>query len=304
MGPPAAGGDLSVQASKELFVGVVAGGANVVSGYPFDTVKVRLQAEPGAYKGPWHCFRSILRKEGVARGLYRGLTPPLIGGSLETGVNYLVYKRVLDLLKDGASPSSLSPLHHVAIAAGTAGVALSFVLGPAELIKCRMQVAVGSQYTSPMHCLRFAIQSEGYWGLTRGLGGTLAREVPGNAIFFTSYELLRRTLPGRVEEGQARAHLVSLLGDATSAVMCGGIAGIIMWSCVLPLDVAKTRIQTTYPGSTTDVGIAQHLRMMLLSGGVRALYAGLTPTLIRAFPANAAQWVTWEVVVGQLDRIG
>lgn len=59
------GESIGGKAVTELFAGVVAGGANVVSGYPFDTVKVRLQAEQGVYKGPWHCFTSILRKEGV-----------------------------------------------------------------------------------------------------------------------------------------------------------------------------------------------------------------------------------------------
>ena len=31
------------------------------------------------------------------------------------------------------------------------------------------------------------------------------------------------------------------------------------------------------------------------AGGRRVLYAGLTPTLVRAFPANAAQWLAWEL---------
>lgn len=38
------------------------------------------------------------------------------------------------------------------------------------------------------------------------------------------------------------------------------------------------------------------------AGGVRSLYAGLTPTLIRAFPANAAQWLAYEVCTDQLYR--
>lgn len=59
------GNNIGGKAARELLAGVVAGSANVVSGYPFDTVKVRLQAEQGVYKGPWHCFTSILRKEGV-----------------------------------------------------------------------------------------------------------------------------------------------------------------------------------------------------------------------------------------------
>lgn len=39
------------------------------------------------------------------------------------------------------------------------------------------------------------------------------------------------------------------------------------------------------------------------TGGVKALYAGLSPTLIRAFPANAAQWLAWELCMQQAKRL-
>ena len=39
------------------------------------------------------------------------------------------------------------------------------------------------------------------------------------------------------------------------------------------------------------------------AGGVKALYAGLSPTLIRAFPANAAQWLAWELCMQQAARL-
>ena len=56
------------------------------AGYPFDSVKVRLQAsQRGTYSGPADCFRHILRSEGI-RGLYRGLSVPLVGGIVETGM--------------------------------------------------------------------------------------------------------------------------------------------------------------------------------------------------------------------------
>ena len=46
--------------------GGVAGAANTFTGFPFDTVKVRLQASPpGTYAGPWDCARSIVKYEGV-----------------------------------------------------------------------------------------------------------------------------------------------------------------------------------------------------------------------------------------------
>ena len=40
-----------------------------------------------------------------------------------------------------------------------------------------------------------------------------------------------------------------------------------------------------------------------LAGGWRALYAGLSPTMVRAFPANAAQWLAWELAQQQLRRL-
>lgn len=101
----------------DYLAGAIAGSANIVSGFPFDSVKVRLQADSSAYRGAWQCFTSIIRLEGVSerrrrlprrlgpfpsltwltpnrrpqfRSLYLGLSPQLIGGALETGVNYAV----------------------------------------------------------------------------------------------------------------------------------------------------------------------------------------------------------------------
>jgi hypothetical protein len=52
------------------------------------------------------------------------------------------------------------------------------------------------QHTSPIACLQHVVQAEGLWGLSRGFRATLCREVPGNALFFTVYEGLRRTWLG------------------------------------------------------------------------------------------------------------
>ena len=46
----------------EQFVsGTIAGAAGIVVGQPLDTVKVRLQTSMGLYKGPFDCFRQIVR---------------------------------------------------------------------------------------------------------------------------------------------------------------------------------------------------------------------------------------------------
>ncbi|GIL60795.1 hypothetical protein Vafri_15320 [Volvox africanus] len=308
-------------AARELLAGFAAGAANVTSGYPFDTVKVRLQsAAPGQYRGAMHCLCTIVQQEGVRRGLFRGLSSPLVGGTAETGINYMVYSRVLDALRP--DDSSTIPLTSVAVAGAVAGVALSVVLGPTELVKCRMQQAgSAARYPDgPLQCLREIVATEGgLRGLSRGLGATMAREVPGNALFFAVYEALRRGLLGAQQQQQQQTTLAfgpgasepltprpvsgltdlavqvgsdvdsgwwrancstgpsrpghlkqhgddatryNWLTEAAIAVFCGGTAGTLMWAAVLPIDVAKTRLQTARPGSKWDVRLWSHWVMV------------------------------------------
>ena len=53
-------------------------------------------------------------------------------------------------------------------------------------------VAGGSSpvYNSTWGCVQHLLRTEGLRGLTRGMGATMARETPGNALFFTVYEVL------------------------------------------------------------------------------------------------------------------
>lgn len=59
--------------------------------------------------------------------------------------------------------------------------------------------------------------------------------------------MLRRSFPGQTAVDNPSPSVWDLVKDCASAIGCGGLAGTVMWSAVLPLDVAKTRIQTAYP---------------------------------------------------------
>ena len=52
-------------------------------------------------------------------------------------------------------------------------------------MQCRLQMGGPEHhraYSGPLDCLRQTVRQEGWKGMMRGLGGTMAREVPGNAI--------------------------------------------------------------------------------------------------------------------------
>lgn len=58
------------------------------------------------------------------------------------------------------------------------------------------------------------------------------------------------------------------------------------WIVAIPFDVVKSRWQTAPPGQYS--GLVDVLRQTVRHEGVPALFRGLAPALMRAFPANAA----------------
>ncbi|SNX86303.1 related to mitochondrial amino acid transporter ARG-13 [Melanopsichium pennsylvanicum] len=143
------------QASKDIAFGSIAGMVSKVFEHPFDLVKVRLQTQsadrPPRYGGAFDCFKQTYLHEGI-RGLYRGLSMPVIGATLENACLFFTYNQIQSAIRwaNGDATNSASaakadaerPLSipQLAIAAAGAGAVTSLVLTPIELIKCKMQV--------------------------------------------------------------------------------------------------------------------------------------------------------------------
>lgn len=150
---PSSPGRLS-QATKDIAFGSIAGMVSKVFEHPFDLVKVRLQTQsadrPPRYAGAFDCFKQTYLQEGI-RGLYRGLSMPVIGATLENACLFFTYNQIQSAIRwangeassrsaakaDAESPLSIPQL---GIAAAGAGAVTSLVLTPIELIKCKMQV--------------------------------------------------------------------------------------------------------------------------------------------------------------------
>lgn len=130
-------------------------------------------------------------------------------------------------------------------------------------------------------------------GIFRGALTTLLREALGNSVFFCTYEYVRYYMHLQLKEASAKhGNLV----DMGIGIVSGGLGGVAFWSAVLPLDVVKTVIQTA-PDKSSTTNPFQILKKIYRRAGIRGCYTGLGPTLLRAFPANAAAIVTWELAV-------
>lgn len=285
---------------KEYLAGLIAGVATVIIGHPFDTVKVKLQKHNTEvhgvkYRNGLHCAARILCNEGV-RGLYRGATSSFIGMSFESSLLFGIYSQTKHSLQGKLQSSGPDSLVIIPSAAFS-GAIISFVLCPTELVKCRMQVQgtdslipKSSAYTGPVDCALKTLRTEGVTGIFRGGTATFIRESLGNAVFFSVYENVRHSVHLQLK-GASREH--KGLADLGVGIISGGLGGVAFWSAVLPLDVAKTMIQTN-PDAKYSRNPFHVLKLVYKQAGLRGCYAGLGPTIVRAFPANAAAIVTWE----------
>lgn len=73
-------GKKSLQGLRSLAAGGFGGVCAVIVGHPFDLIKVRLQtSERGVYNGAFDALKKSVAKDGLRRGLYAGVSAPLVG---------------------------------------------------------------------------------------------------------------------------------------------------------------------------------------------------------------------------------
>jgi hypothetical protein len=88
-----------------------------------------------------------------------------------------------------------------------------------------------------------------------------------------------------------------------SLVCCysGGFAGMLGWTVAMPFDVPKTNVQSRWDTKVVGSYFPEMIRIAR-ERGVLGLYSGLGPTLIRAFPANAALFLGVEMGKRMFDK--
>ena len=239
-------------------------------GHPFDLVKVRIQTST-AFASSADAFKTLLTREGLS-GVYRGVTAPLLGVAPIFAVNIWGYDQGRKLAR------RLVQEEWKVAALGGAFSALptSILQVPGDRIKVRLQVSNAKRHASPIKEFKAILaEGAGWAGLYRGYWITLAREVPGSAIYFSNYTWTRQELMKRAQ-----------IPEAAAILMAGGLAGTLNGILTLPIDTVKSRYQAAPEGTFTSA--RQVFQRLITIEGPQALFRGIGPVVMRAFPANAA----------------
>lgn len=263
------------------------------TGQPFDTVKVRVQAAPERFSGPIHALVSTIKDEGVA-ALWKGAVPTALGMVAENGVAFGVHEQMKRLFPTPAVSDDTHRQLNLSddvfrpfMMGGTTGLCTSFVLCPADVVKCHTQMASSHAGASKVGSVDIArrLWGRGLSGFYKGFEAQLLRDGAFYACFFGSYDVCGHLLQAGFPS----------LPDQVRYFLAGGIAGMVGWVAAMPIDVPKSMIQSRWDSRVVGDLVPTMRRVVQNSGG-GGLFRGLGPALLRAFPANGALFLTVEFV--------
>ncbi|CAF2381291.1 unnamed protein product [Rotaria sp. Silwood2] len=278
--------------------GFVAGVTGTIAGYPFDTVKVRLQTQTLShrlYSGSLDCFVKIAKQESML-GFYKGMSSPMFGVALINGIVFSVQNFSKGLFDN---PDTYKAL---AVTGAIAGGVQAFICSPIELIKTRLQMqGIGQQrklfaltthlYNGPIDCLKKSYNRRGVrHGVMRGFSMTLARDVPSFAAYFPAWQFFVTHFSKTGKEADMPMYM-SLMG--------GAFTGIAAWTVSYPFDVIKSRYQAARDHVYKDVWdcAVKSLR----TEGWRVFTRGFVPCTLRAIPTNAFTYPVYALLKQSFD---
>ncbi|OBZ68064.1 hypothetical protein A0H81_11920 [Grifola frondosa] len=274
------------------------------------------------YKGVWSSLVRMWREEGF-KGFMRGNGINCLRIIPYSAVQFTTYEQLKKWFTGYGAKQLDTPTR---LASGAlAGITSVCTTYPLDLVRSRLSIATSSiplqqtaQATLPQAppslssayhtastasrpVATFSSAELTMWGMTlkvmreeggvralyRGLVATAMGVAPYVGINFAAYEALRGVItpPGK--------------SSIPRKLMCGALAGSISQTLTYPFDVLRRKMQVT--GMSNSLGYKYNgaldaLQVIVRTEGLRGLYRGLWPNLLKVAPSIATSFFTYEVV--------
>jgi len=274
--------------------GGIAGIIGVTCVFPLDLVKTRLQNQkvgPNGeklYSSMLDCFKKTFKAEGYF-GMYRGSAVNILLITPEKAIKLAANDYFRHRL---TRPDGKLPVSREMMAGGSAGLCQIVVTTPMELLKIQLQDAgrvaaqlkAAGQSTahlpkiSALSVTKDLLKTKGIFGLYKGTGATMLRDVSFSMVYFPLFANLNRLGP--------RKHPGSSESVFWWSFVSGMMAGSVSAFAVNPADVVKTRLQLLNKGAADETysGIVDAFRKIYRNEGPRAFFKGAMCRMIVIAP--------------------
>ncbi|KAK9882386.1 hypothetical protein WA026_020909 [Henosepilachna vigintioctopunctata] len=184
---------------ERFIAGALAGGISQSAIYPLEVLKTRLALrKTGQYNSIADAAFKIYRNEGL-RSFYRGYIPNILGIIPYAGIDLAVYETLKKKYLNSHS-SEEQPSFYILLACGSASSTLGQMCSyPLALIRTRLQ-ATTIQSTMDVSAVsmtgvfRRIVETEGVFGLYRGITPNFIKVMPAVSISYVVYEYSSRVL--------------------------------------------------------------------------------------------------------------
>uniref|UniRef100_A0A0G4ICT3 Mitochondrial carrier protein n=1 Tax=Chromera velia CCMP2878 TaxID=1169474 RepID=A0A0G4ICT3_9ALVE len=284
--------------AASLVAGGLAGGIAATLTNPLDVIKTQLQS---AGKGDfWSVAQRILQSPEGARGLFRGLTPTLVGIIPARATYFWGYStgRAACMKKWGDCA-----LTHI-LTAVAAGMTAYTVTNPIFMVRTRLQLMADAQagqvvYRGWMDATRHIWETEGLGGFFKGVVASYWGVSEG-CIHWLCYEQFRKKWMQLNKMLSSDGKLSAEFDDKMTPVqtfVSAGLAKMAASAATYPHEVIRTRLrEQAVNGVFKYKTFGQSARLILAEEGLGGLYAGLGPHLARVVPSTAILIASYELI--------
>ncbi|KAF9242672.1 mitochondrial carrier domain-containing protein [Melanogaster broomeanus] len=143
--------------------------------------------------------------------------------------------------------------------------------GAADTVKTRLQSAQGF------------LKAGGFRGIYKGVGSVVVGSAPGAAIFFSTYEMAKQSLPLHGQLAPLNHMISASIGEIAACLVR------------VPTEVIKTRTQTSSYGSAATTSVAA-AKIVLRHEGIKGFYRGFGTTIMREIPFTSLQFPLYELL--------
>lgn len=203
----------------------------------------------------------------------------------------VVYFTIYDQLRENLTRKLNSRSIWIPIFSGGVARTISVtVISPLELIRTKMQSKKLS-YFEIGTAVKSLVKTRGIFSIWHGIGPTLLRDVPFSCLYWANYEFLKKTF-NQIEPSFAFSFFAGATAGSVSAVL------------TLPFDVVKTYKQIELGEKEMENNVNQKesnnrttkdvLKRIYRENGVRGLFSGIVPRVIKVAPACAIMISTYE----------
>ncbi|KAL5053482.1 hypothetical protein RYX36_034164 [Vicia faba] len=292
-------GSGAVNMTKHLWAGAFSAMVSRTFVAPLERLKLEYIVR-GEQKNLVELIQTIAVSQGL-KGFWKGNFVNILRTAPFKAINFYAYDTYKNKLVRMLGNEESTNFERF-VAGAAAGITATLLCLPMDTIRTVMVAPGGEALGGVIGVFRHMIKTEGFFSLYKGLVPSIISMAPSGAVYYGVYDILKsaylhspegmKRIQYMKEETQELNALEQLELGTVRTLLYGAIAGCCSEAATYPFEVVRRQLQLQV--QATRLNALATCVKIVEQGGVPALYAGLTPSLLQVLPSAAISYFVYE----------